>query len=315
MTDQVYYEVYKKFYSKGDYAHHFVMTALDGTGIFSGKDNAARIQGVKKGSAYLNVWMYVIREMEDAVDDCRAGCINCNDDPVHAWDEAVAFYTGTKHGTEAGTTTSGKLLYALANKRCQNFKTCSGTGGAAAGTGNSKVNTELFTLFTQGKVKLQEGKCSEVPAIKDSIIKKMAVPMIQGSLRYAYKVAKLSGASKEKAEGAVFAAAVLPLVHSCSAAAATTISDNMKIDSTTPMTAGFAAVKSAFESTYSCLGIKCHDVGGLILTGSEYHTGAGPCEDPTPGAPTSSASGARVVAITVIFSSLALARHWGGKQA
>lgn len=37
--------------------------------------------------------MYVIHEMEDAIDDCQSDCLNCNDQPVHAWDEAVAFYT------------------------------------------------------------------------------------------------------------------------------------------------------------------------------------------------------------------------------
>lgn len=37
----------------------------------------------------MNVWMYAIRELEDALDDCNEGCTieNCNDDPVKAWDE------------------------------------------------------------------------------------------------------------------------------------------------------------------------------------------------------------------------------------
>jgi len=69
----------------------------------------------------------------------------------------------------------------------------------------------------------------------------------------------------------------LPLVHACSTTAATTISNNLKIDTTTPMTDGFAAVKKAFESTYSCLGITCAQVGGLILTGSQYYEGMAPC--------------------------------------
>merc|ERR1712157_435254 len=78
-------------------------------------------------------------------------------------------------------------------------------------------------------------------------------------------------------EGAVFAAAVLPLIHSCDAAAAKTISDNMKIDATAPMGDGYAAVKAAFESTYSCLGITCEQVGGILLTSDTYSEGAGPC--------------------------------------
>jgi hypothetical protein len=37
----------------------------------------------------MSVWMYAIREFEDALDDCQEGCTieNCNDDPVQAWDE------------------------------------------------------------------------------------------------------------------------------------------------------------------------------------------------------------------------------------
>merc|ERR1719379_1607733 len=131
--------------------------------------------------------------------------------------------------------------------------------------------------------------------------------MVQGALRYAYKVGELQGGSKEKAEGAVFAAAVLPLVHNCSAAKATIISDNMKIDSSAPMAAGFAAVKSAFESTYSCLGITCEDVGGLIQSDPTYLEGAAPCVTAAPGGSTSGCAGATAVA--VIASLVALATH------
>merc|ERR1719401_505943 len=106
----------------------------------------------------------------------------------------------------------------------------------------------------------------------------MTVPLIQGALRYAYKVGNLGGGNVEKAEGAVFAAAVLPLVHACNSAHATVISDNMKIDSASPMAAGFAAVKSAFESNYACLGITCADVGGLLQTATDYYSDFAPCQ-------------------------------------
>jgi len=135
--------------------------------------------------------------------------------------------------------------------------------------------------------------------------------MIQVALRYAYKVDKLQGGSKEKAEGAVFAAAILPLVHACSATAATTISKNMKIDAPSPMADGFAAVKKAFESTYSCLGITCTQVGGLILTGSQYHEGAFPFHESAPSQKdadaskaTKSSKGGTGVAIAAVGMSL-----------
>ena len=44
----------------------------------------------------MNIYMYVICEFYDAIDDCQNGCINCNNDPVHARDKGVAFYIGFK---------------------------------------------------------------------------------------------------------------------------------------------------------------------------------------------------------------------------
>merc|ERR1719272_1836625 len=111
----------------------------------------------------------------------------------------------------------------------------------------------------------------------------MTVPLVQGTLRYAYKVGNVANdqSAKNAAEGSTFAAAVLPMVHYCNAASATIVADNMKFglpfDKTTGKcttmndagfcTSGtlpdFAAVKSALESTYACLGITCAHVGAL----------------------------------------------------
>merc|ERR1712193_491462 len=273
-TGQEYFDVHKAYYGAGDYAHQRVMAGLEKTGICSACDDAAQIEIAKKTSAYMNVWMYVIREFEDAVDDCKAGCIDCNDDPVHAWDEGVAFYTGSLEGTDGSG--SGKMLHALADKRCKNYLTCS------AENGGSYVNAALFELFEKGKVALQQGKCTDIAPLKKKIVELMSVPLVQGSLRYAYKVAKLQGGSKEFAEGAAFSAAILPRIHACDAKAAKVISDtmNMEIDKSAWVSADtYPAVKKAFESTYACLGITCAHVGGLILDGTEYYEGAGPCED------------------------------------
>merc|ERR1712118_63014 len=174
----------------------------------------------------------------------------------------VAFYTGTLEGTDGSG--SGKMIYALADKRCKNFGTCKGS------THSSFVNEALFKQFTKGKVALQQGKCADVPAIKKLIVELMSIPLVQGSLRYAYKVAKLQGGSKEFAEGAAFSAAILPRIHACDATAAKTIADNMNMENfATKMKDGFEAVKAAFEKTYKCLGINCARIGGLIMSGTE----------------------------------------------
>lgn len=103
----------------------------------------------------------------------------------------------------------------------------------------------------------------------------MAIPLIQGTLRYAYKVAKLSGGDTEKGEGAIFAAAIVPRVHACSSTDGDTIMNNMKIGASST---SFEAVKTAFEKNYVCMSITCKQVGGLWNSiSNDYEPDAGPC--------------------------------------
>jgi len=271
--------MFKAYYGDSAYADKWVQAAISGTktSFTSGKGNAdfsefdetGRAQCIKKGTAYMNVFMYVIREFEDALDDCKDSCIYCNDDPVHAWDEGVAFYSGTMEGEQGEG--SGKLLHALADKRCGDYNTC------VEDTSNSKVNMELFQLFNVGQGQLQTGKCADARVTKDKIVDLMYIPLIQGTMRYAHKVDKLGlTGDKEKAEGAVFAAAVLPRIADANADAANTIYENMKVGATST---DFKAVRKAFESTYGKLNIQCNDVGGLVDGAGKYYEGAAPCED------------------------------------
>ena len=121
-----HYKMFYDYYGDFDYADKWVSAALAGTDMtfesgkhgpnaFSTLGDAARIEAVKKGTAYMNVWMYAVREFEDAIDDCTSCTSNCNEhstnsDSVHAWDEGVAFYTGSLEGTAYGGNSNGKLL-------------------------------------------------------------------------------------------------------------------------------------------------------------------------------------------------------------
>jgi len=286
------YQKFKTYYGVAEYASHWVTKALEGkvtefpgpsgNSDFSSYGLAGRGEAAKKGSAYMAVYMYVIREFEDAIDDCNKGCIGCNDDPVHAWDEGVAFYTGTLEGQDGAG--SGKLLHALADKRCQNYATCGAEGGSR--TGISKHNHDLVSKFTEGQQHLLNGECDAATTTKNDIVNMMAVPLVQGTLRYAYKVDKLSGAEKEKAEGAVFAAAVLPILYDCNKDAAKVVSDNMGVGAAST---DHAAVMAAFEGQYECMKITCADIGSLMLSDSEIYPGAESCA-PVSSAPVTSSS-------------------------
>jgi len=296
------YQIYQNYYTEYDYAHQYVMDALGyshsgtgaaATGVFAGMTDNGRTQGVKKGSAYMNVWMYVIHEIEDAISDCQNSCTNpgaqdCNADPVHAIDEAAAFYAGSLEGSAAAGNSAGKLIFRLAEKRCSNFGTCTGPQNQA------KANQMVIAKLQEAQTELKNARCSNVPALRDSIVSLMSIPLVQGSLRYAWKVAEDPQAGEtEKAEGAVFSAAILPRVSACDPAKAKIISDNMKIDAGTFMSAGFTAVKEAFEATYCCLGITCADIGGLLKSSTAPNDGymentatgvsAAPCTATCPG--------------------------------
>merc|ERR1740137_262176 len=169
MTGKEIFEIYKAYYGVGDYADKFITAALQATNDdetnvsmdFSGKDDDFRAECATKGSAFWSDWLYTIWEMEDAIGDCDADCAekDCNDAPVHAWDEAWAFYTGSlegKYGNPAGI-----FLYRLAEDMSKIF----GTELA----GKSKVNRELENAFLDGKDQIDQGKCSAAQAQKKKI--------------------------------------------------------------------------------------------------------------------------------------------------
>mmetsp|Transcript_9989 Transcript_9989/g.32099 ORF Transcript_9989/g.32099 Transcript_9989/m.32099 type:complete len:278 (+) Transcript_9989:197-1030(+) len=111
----------------------------------------------------------------------------------------------------------------------------------------------------------------------------MTVPLIQGTLRYAWRADP--GGNNETAEGKAlaelnaFAAALEPRLASCDAEAAEVVSRNAELtDVDRAVPDGFAAVKAAIESTYSCLGVTCADVGSLNHDGAQV-AGMGRCLD------------------------------------
>eukprot|EP00977_Amphora_coffeiformis_P013586 scaffold3591_cov159-Amphora_coffeaeformis.AAC.9 len=265
-----YFADFQKFfdyYGSFDYADRITTAAFDGTNtnLDNGNINIqsanigldGRKEIAKKGTAFLSVAMYVIRELEDAIYDCDTKCTigQCNDDSsVHALDEAVAFYYGA----------DDNFLHSLANKRCVNFATCAGDVPVE---GDATVNAKVFQLFGQMQTHLQRGECDAARPLVNDISTQIWIPLIQGTLRYAWILDSTNNpgallTEKAQGEGAIFAASILPVIHSCDPQAAATIYDNMKIQS--QINVDYPAVKAAFESCYSDLGISCADIGGNV---------------------------------------------------
>merc|ERR1711936_1133701 len=277
MSGQMMFELFNNYYGLPDYADEFIRAALfgkSGTGSripfdFTGKPDIFRVECAQKASAYWSVWMYVIREMEDALQDCTAGCHTCNEAPVHAWDEAWAFYAGSLEGFAGNS--DGKMLYRLAEKRCKNFGTCQG--------GIAGVNKQILNIFISGKTSLAEGRCSEVRPMITKIVNLMTVPLIQGTLRYAFKTKGGKGGAKDKTEGVAFLGAFLPRLHNCSTEDADTVRRLMWIDGKMGVDS-FSVVRKLLERNYTCMGISCSQVGALLDEPSGVYLAGEPCQDP-----------------------------------
>jgi len=300
---------FRDYYGADDYADVWITSAFEGkdTGFTRGNANFAlyetdgREQAIVKGTAYMAVFMAVIRGLNDALVDCRT-----NKGTVKAWDEAVCYYTGSLEGTDG--TTPGRLMHEAADKRCADFHTCGTDMKFLDGT--SKVNLKIMESFALGKDQLSRRDCPAAQVTTDNIIAQMYIPQIQGALRYAYKVGALGGGEKEKGEGATFAAAVLPRIHAASPSAAKIICDNMCVGA--PQT-DYRAIKKAFEEAYEHMGITCQEVGGFWFNGaSDYYEDMEPCTDGPSGSDSNTlttggdSAGYRLELITAFFATAML---------
>jgi len=223
-----------------------------------------RREVIQKGIVYLNIFPYVIWEMQDAINDCNNGNVTFNDNSVHAWDEAVAFYTGSIEGQSKGgvnglnSGSDGQLQFMLADKRCMNFGTCTADRDLDGFEGYSNVNNDIFALFAAGRDEILGAKhtseCPQVPEQMEKISGLMLIPFIQGVQRYLVKTGiREIPTAKEAGELFAFASAALPFIHKADPNAAEILyARAWKLDYS-----GYEwrDIKSEIEKTYPLLGV------------------------------------------------------------
>jgi len=275
-----------------------------------------RREVIQKGIVYFNVFPYVIWEMQDAINDCNAGRLNTNDMSVHAWDEAVAFYTGTLEGVSQGGNNGldscidggCELQFMLADKRCTNFGTCTADFDLDDFAGYSKVNYDIFKLFTKGRDQILGANhtktCPDIDDTMNQISGLMLVPFIQGVQRYLYKTSVGTPSAKQAGELFAFATAVLPFIDQVDHDAAELLYNRAwKLDYTT--TEDWKDIKYAIEDTYRMLGVDagvgmvtCAQVGELTESGNVLSKA---CIDPVESEKKSTSVEGWVIAIIVIL--------------
>jgi hypothetical protein len=226
---------------------------------------------INKALVTMHILPFMIQEMEEAAKECKTKCPieGCTELGTRAVDAAAAYYFGSLEDGNG----AGKLMYHLADLECKAFKTCGVSGDSI--NGNAKANIEILNHLQLMQTNVTNRACPDARSHKDHITKWIKVTLIQGTLHYAYLRQQNTTSAADIANGAAYAASIVPFLSACSFNDAEIISNNLEI---TARHTDFALVKSTFERQYTCLGIKCMDVGGYWdQSQNAYHDGAEMC--------------------------------------
>lgn len=147
---------------------------------------------VKKATSYVFNFIEVVQLLQNSIEEAKDGCVYLQDQTcetaVKLWDAAVAIYVGSLEGP-LGQNFAGKSNYALANKRCRNYKVCGpGRDEGASKKRTAPINTRIMGYFAAGQQAAMAGDYSLMEDYKKLISAKMVVPWIQGTLRYAHRL-------------------------------------------------------------------------------------------------------------------------------
>jgi len=281
-------------------------------------------ESVKKVTSYTYNFIEIAALQEQAIEEAKAGCIaqqtGCQT-AMEYWEGAAAIYIGSLEGEEgnevddSGSRAYGKSNYALADKRCRNFKTCGPTRDSDASKFyTAPTNTKILSFFAAGTQAAFAGDYALMRDYQKQISSKMAVPYIQGTYRYAWRMSsersRISGSAnspttdprdedtdlidpddavadddyseldKEVGEGAAFAVAAVPKLWACSKKAAGFVWPQLQpgvIAGRAPV--NFQLIKTAFECNYKCLNTYCEEIGSLWDGDDEIRNGAKACND------------------------------------
>ena len=138
---------------------------------------------------------YVFYEMVDAVTDCDAGTADDNDNAVHAWDEAVAFYVGS---TGLAETASNASPYGMI---------------ASLGAAGNALNEDIMALLTTGGANIDALEC-KTAAEKEAMT--IVMESIHGKiLAAAIRLLKVAQDASDTSTAAALTKFILPEIAAC----------------------------------------------------------------------------------------------------
>ena len=214
----------------------------------------------------LNIWGWIVHELYQAWDNCATHGFTTDEDGVHSIDEAVAYWIGDEQ--ETGSKSSGYLLYRLAEEGAEMFD-------LPKVNGQSKTNMNVLKLFKEAALQLTFSRaCADGEVSADTLgdtieqlVSQMTIPLIQHLI---YNLRR-----NDRSRVKIYAHAVVPLLAPCQKDTFEYLRE--KLIEASYEISDIDEIVTKIESTFSCLGLKCRDIGKL----KEYGTSS-PCIDRAP---------------------------------
>mmetsp|Transcript_15084 Transcript_15084/g.22013 ORF Transcript_15084/g.22013 Transcript_15084/m.22013 type:complete len:790 (-) Transcript_15084:522-2891(-) len=276
-----YYEAFVEYFNDNFYSDRIILDSLGRKGRW-GDNNADFVGGgtfdqryevISTILQYQVVHLYLLAEIEDAVEDCIKQDVTDNDGNLHSWDEVAALVIGSLEGAGQGGSKDfrdGQFIWSLANKMSVDF--------GSAEDGFALVNSEIEDLLYAGKGMIQSYDCADFTKVVTRLRNIMLIPLIQSVIKYATKMEGLSYESNADAvaKGEAFTLCALPIIYHYDKDGAKVIEMNMlspltrsrfnpKLKGTqmTYVEEGPQAVADAFWKTMRALELPSRFVGSL----------------------------------------------------
>ena len=229
------------------YADIITMTFF-GTNSFSSSGEKTL---AAESAVALNIWGVIVHKLYETIHLCENNAFKSSSEGTHNIDEAVAYWIGSNQAT--GDEGKGHLLYRLTEEGGKLFKTESLDA-------QSRANRYILKLFKEAAMQLAfPGACyngnsfviSQLRFITNKLVSQMTVPLIQ-HLIYNLK-------QNKKGRVHIYAHAVVPLLAACNKSTFEYLKDKLIVNQYS--VSEVDDIIRAIQSTYSCLDLKCKDIG------------------------------------------------------
>jgi len=251
----------------------WMLSALDGTGDFTGLSNTKRVTCLKKGVLGLMTY-YASHELESGISKASVESTRSDTGSGHAWDEGWAFYYGASPDGKDSP-------WEVSMKRDGDFPD------------GAKVQTAIVPHFNKGLISVRNATYNANDAVeaRDTIYRMWAITYLRAALKY-LMIAELNYDEKAHSEGYAYYLPIHGWIHSKNSDVADLLLEKLAITQTSILSGSYCEAKTALEAAYPAIGINCSMMGIFVSDSINSIACDTPCTDSAVSLP----EGARSVA-------------------